>query len=69
MTRTEPLAYYLTYECPNCDETNFLGVNLSFLTHKGLPVIPFDDGAQQFFTCSECQTESYTGDLELMTDD
>lgn len=71
MATSEPLAYYIQWDCPNeeCEETNYLGVNLSFITHGGLPVILYDDGACQAYTCTHCGRESYTGDLELMSDD
>lgn len=65
---TDYVDYYIEWDCPSCDETNYAGINRSFLTHKGLPVIPFDDGACQNFSCSECGMTCYSGDLELMTD-
>jgi len=60
--------YYIEWDCPECDETNYAGVNRTYLKHRGLPAISYDDSACQSFTCSECSVTSFTGDLELTTD-
>lgn len=65
--------YYLVWDCPTCDATNYEGINRTYLTHPDnrLPVIPMDVATALSLTCSDpdCGAECYTpGDFELMTD-
>lgn len=66
---TDAVDYYLEWDCPSCDETNYYGICRTSLEHNGLPTIPFDVGACESYVCGKCGEGSYTGDLELMTDE
>lgn len=61
--------FYLTAECANCDEEIAQGPCMTLNEHGGLPAIPFDMAAQSTFYCPACQTSSYTGDFELLSED
>lgn len=65
---SEYMDYYVEWDCPSCEETNYAGVRRTYLRHRGKAVIPFDDGACENYTCSECGASSYSGDLDLFSD-
>lgn len=61
--------FYLSFDCPQCDDEILYGPCLTTEEHQGAPVIPFDIAAQTTVRCPKCRTESYTGDVELYIDD
>lgn len=61
--------FYLTAECPNCDETIYYGLCVTADEHNGRPAIPFDMAVQTAFYCDSCGEKSYTGDFDLLTED
>jgi phenylacetate-coenzyme A ligase PaaK-like adenylate-forming protein len=64
------MRFYITAECPECDEEIAYGPVLTTLEHNGLPAVPYDLAACTSFSCSnpDCGAESYTGDFDLLTD-
>lgn len=65
---TLPLAYYLLLQCEHCDAEIHYGVCVTMLEHRGLPVIPADNGAQTRFDCDECGASNYVGDLDVFVE-
>jgi hypothetical protein len=63
------MEYYVEWNCPNCDETNYYGPNLTMIKHKGQPVVMLGEGEQTSLECEYCDTRVYTGELELLTED
>lgn len=61
--------YYIEWDCPNCDETNYYGVIRTYLEHKGLPAVSLTMGAQQSYTCEHCGKTCYSGDFDLIPED
>lgn len=57
--------YYLSIECRNCDNEIHYGVCVTTIEHNGLPVIAFDDGAQNSFKCDNCGATNYTGAFDV----
>jgi hypothetical protein len=64
-------AFYLSVDCPECDEEVMWGPVATTIEYEGLPVLPFDMAGQTSFTCPDpdCGTTFYTGDFDLFTDD
>jgi predicted RNA-binding Zn-ribbon protein involved in translation (DUF1610 family) len=61
--------YYIQWECPSCDATNYYGLCRTMIEHKGEPVIMLGEGEQTSFECEHCGKEMYTGELEQLTED
>lgn len=55
--------YYIEWECPSCDETNYSGINRTLIEHNGLPVIPIGIGEQESYECEHCGKTMYTGEM------
>lgn len=53
--------------CPSCDEEVYAGVNITFLEHQGLPVVPVSMFEQEKFMC-ECGARIYTGELDFINE-
>lgn len=57
--------YYIQWECPHCDETNYYGLCRTLLEHNGKPCITLTGGDQESYECESCGKTFYTGDTEL----
>lgn len=63
------LAFYTEIECPACDAEIHHGPNISWLTHRGLPVVPADMFSQFDVDCPECGKTVYLGEITVFIDD
>jgi hypothetical protein len=60
--------FYLSVECPECDEEFVDGPHGTTITKSDLPVIPYDIAAQQAFACPHCDAQLFTGDFDILTE-
>lgn len=63
-TEQEATAFYLLVECDTCEEDIHYGVCVTTMTHRGLPVIPYDMASQTSFVCPNCDATAWTGDFQ-----
>lgn len=61
------MRFYLSLSCQECDNEVRYGPTLTLDTHRGLPVVPVEVVEQTNFVCDRCDTQNWTGEVELIS--
>lgn len=61
--------YYILLNCANCAEEIYYGLCRTYIEHNGHPVVTVGEGEQQSFECDKCGKKTYTGELEIISED